>query len=82
MSEEGADAVQFLVLLAIAANIYMTLRILRNRIFEPRQRAAQIAIVWLIPVAGAVFSWFFFAYEPRDEGKGGDGGGHYMCDVA
>jgi hypothetical protein len=57
----GIDAMLFLVALAIVANVLATVRVLRDTLSEPRQRAAQIAFVWFVPFIGAVFVWFFLS---------------------
>ncbi|MGK3993661.1 hypothetical protein [Sorangium sp. So ce1024] len=42
----------------IAFQIYVTVRVFRSRVYEPKQKVYQAQLVWLLPIIGAglVFS--------------------------
>ena len=43
----------FLAIIAFA-NVFASILVLRNAALSPRQRVAQLAIVWFVPLLGAV----------------------------
>ena len=67
------------VLIVIILNVYATLRVSRKDDFEKFQKIAQSAIIWLVPIIGALFILSFIKadetpkgpYNPND-GQGND----------
>lgn len=39
------------------ANLFVSLAVLRSEVLEPEQKIAQLALVWLLPVVGAILAW-------------------------
>ena len=79
----------FLAIIAFA-NVFASILVLRNAALSPRQRGAQLALVWFVPLLGAVFCGAFAAqmgarttqvgtvdplYLPADGGTPGGSGG-------
>lgn len=80
-----------LILAIIAfANVFASILVIRNAALSPNQRIAQLAIVWFVPLLGAVFCGAFAAqagargtrtstvdplYLPSDGGAPVDPGG-------
>jgi hypothetical protein len=58
-----------LVLLAVIlfGNLVVSILVVRSRFYSPFQKWAQCAIVWLIPVLGAVGVWAFLLAQYRWE---------------
>lgn len=51
----------------LAINVAATVMLLRSSVTSRKQRMAQLAIVWLVPVFGAVLIGFFYHSIGRKE---------------
>ena len=60
-----------LVVLAVGtANGFVTVQVLRNREYGLREKAVQLAFVWLLPIVGALIA-FHILREAHDTGRAG-----------
>jgi hypothetical protein len=57
----GAPLIVVLVLISVlgAINLAVSISVIRSPFYSPFQKAAQCAIVWLIPLFGSVAVWAF-----------------------
>lgn len=54
-----------LCLLAIA-NAAISVVVLRSSAYEPRQKALQLGLLWLVPLVGAYVVWMFLREAERE----------------
>ncbi len=55
------------LLLTIAAiNLMVSISISRAANYRPRQKATQIAMLWMVPVVGAFFCAYFLRTDPAN----------------
>ena len=54
-----------LIALLAVANIYVTLRVVRDTVSETRQKAVQVLVIWLVPALGAIVTWLLISHEPK-----------------
>lgn len=64
------ELILFVALITIVAwmNVKATLLILHDTLSEPRQRLMQLALVWLLPVLGAII--VFAVHRPAEKHPG------------
>ncbi|MES2036850.1 MAG: hypothetical protein V4495_03350 [Pseudomonadota bacterium] len=43
----------------LAMNVYVTYLLVKSEFFEPAQKYAQYALIWLLPVIGAILCYLF-----------------------
>ncbi|BBB58624.1 hypothetical protein UNDKW_0351 [Undibacterium sp. KW1] len=48
-----------IVIVLLAMNVYVTYLLARSDFFEPAQKYAQYALIWLLPVIGAILCYLF-----------------------
>jgi cytochrome bd-type quinol oxidase subunit 2 len=68
------------LLILLAANIAATAVVLRSHAVTPRQKTLQIALVWLVPLLGAVVVMTFHWLDRRKQGPQTDSPGHVVAD--
>jgi len=49
----------FITIILLAMNIYVTYLLAKSEFFEPVQKYSQYAVIWLLPVIGAVVCYLF-----------------------
>lgn len=49
---------------ALAFQLWVTLKVRRSSMYEPSEKSAQMKLIWLVPVLGAVIS---FAMLEKDD---------------
>lgn len=54
-----------LVVVLSLLNAWATCAVLRDQLSSPRQRAAQVAFVWLAPIVGALLTFYLKRKEPK-----------------
>jgi hypothetical protein len=59
-----ANAAAVAIIVLVLVNILVSLRLGRSHMYSNGQRAAQFAIVWIVPFIGAALVWSFLR-EPR-----------------
>lgn len=65
----AAVIAMFLFAAIATANALVTFRILKSDYFEPSQKYTQCALIWLLPVVGAVLC-YVFSREPSASRSG------------
>lgn len=63
----------FVVGLAMAFQLWVTVRVYRSRLYEPSQKSAQAKLIWLLPVLGAVIAFSVLTGEEQRERRDHDG---------
>jgi hypothetical protein len=53
------------LLLLVAFNFVATVRVLRSDLYSAKQKWAQVLLVWLVPLLGAILVWSVLS-PPRD----------------
>ena len=48
-----------LLLVVVAINVYVSLRVCRSHYYSSNQKAVQCLMIWLIPVLGPIGIWVF-----------------------
>ena len=59
------------LLLALAFQGWVTLRVWKSRIYEKGQKVAQSKLIWLLPVLGAILVFSVLSSEERAEDRSG-----------
>ncbi|WP_437517518.1 hypothetical protein [Sorangium sp. So ce1099] len=49
----------------LAFQIYVTVRVFRSRVYEPKQKVYQAQLVWLLPIIGAGLVFSILQEEDR-----------------
>lgn len=57
------------VLALLAYCLYVTVLVLRGRFYEPAQKTAQCALIWMLPVLGVVLVHWLNRYALADFGR-------------
>ena len=65
----------FIFLSLVALNLSVSILIVRRADFDLFQKAAQIAMVWIIPFIAAIGLWLFYRSNDDNRQGGGSGGG-------
>ena len=60
----------YLLILVLAFNILVTLKLLRKEEFDKKQKIRQAIIIWILPLLGAAIIYAFLRSE--DEPRGPD----------
>jgi ABC-type enterochelin transport system permease subunit len=55
-----------IALAVVAANLFATAVVMRSDFYSPLQRGLQLALVWLVPVAGAACCVSFASIHRRE----------------
>jgi hypothetical protein len=53
----------------LAYQLYVSARMVRSKDYEPRQKVAQLALVWVLPVVGAAVVHWFLNHGASDSGR-------------
>ena len=61
------------LLLILAAHIFITVAIVRNPDYGSTQKLLQVIFVWLVPIVGAAVSWYVLREERNAGVKRGEG---------
>lgn len=61
------------ILLIVLANALVSFAVVCSDAFEPRQKAFQLLLIWLVPVFGAAFLWAVLREERPFKFKKGYG---------
>ena len=56
-----------LLLLALAFQTFVTVRVFRSKLYEPSQKSAQAKLIWLLPVLGAIIAFSVLTTEEQAE---------------
>lgn len=56
-----------LLLVALAFQTWVTVRVFRSRLYEPAQKSAQAKLIWLLPVLGAIIAFSVLTTEEQAE---------------
>jgi hypothetical protein len=56
-------------LVVLAANVWATVLVMRDSLSEPSQRMAQLLMVWLLPILGAVIVFAVHRSVEKPSGK-------------
>lgn len=67
-----------LALVPVGLNLFASLAVLRAPSSTPSQRRLQLALVWLLPVIGAVLCLVFASAQRGGRGAGSDDGANTM----
>ena len=74
MTSSIISSVLLAILIAtVISNILVTVFIVTLDDYEPVQKIAQVVIIWLVPLVGAIGLWLFH----RDSGDRRSGGGSF-----
>lgn len=57
----------FLLLVAIAFQVFVTVRVFRSKLYEPAQKSAQAKLIWCLPVLGAIIAFSVLTSEEQAE---------------
>ena len=52
------DALWYLLIGIAVLNLYVSWKVLRDEATSPKQRAGQVAVVWLVPLLGALLTLY------------------------
>ena len=65
-------------LLIVVINTTVTVAVFRSESYEPMQKRLQFIVIWLLPIAGATFSWYVLREEARSSRKSGESGNEHL----
>jgi hypothetical protein len=56
-----------LLVIALAFQAFVTVRVFRSKLYEPAQKSAQAKLIWLLPVLGAIIAFSVLTTEEQAE---------------
>jgi hypothetical protein len=66
---DRAGAIMAILVAVAAIQLRVSWRLLRSPIYEPRQKWAQLALIWLIPLLGAIVVYTMMRVEGQPPPK-------------
>jgi fructose-specific phosphotransferase system IIC component len=65
--ERGVVFGGILLFVAVAFQMWVTVRVFRSRLYEPSQKSAQAKLIWFLPVLGAIIAFSVLTTEEQAE---------------
>lgn len=65
--ERGLVFGSVFLFVAVAFQVFVTVRVFRSRLYEPSQKSAQAKLIWFVPVLGAIIAFSVLTTEEQAE---------------